>query len=411
MCSMKIMLINCVYGKGSTGKIVADLKDELDHEGFECLVCFGRGKRQREKGVIKTASEVVSKIYNFFSRFTGIQFGGQILATKHLIRIIRDFEPNVVNLHCINGFFVNVYSLLNYLKKNNIPTVLTLHAEFMYTGGCGYAVDCEQWRTETGCQSCPQLKEATGSYMLDRTSYCWKRMRDAFDSFERLVAVSVSPWLENRAKVSTILRDKKHQCILNGIDTGTIFKYYPESKLRNAYNLNSCRIALFVTASFTEFKGAKHLLTLCDRMPNTTFVVIGNNKSITEKKKNLLDIGRVENQHTLAEFYSVADVTLLLSKRETFSMVCAESLSCGTPVVGFKAGAPESICLSEYSLFCDYGDIETLISNINDVFQKTIDKYEISKAAQKVYSKSRMSKEYIHLYNSMVKQEDWNGKD
>ena len=40
----------------------------------------------------------------------------------------------------------------------------------------------------------------------------------------------------------------------------------------------------------------------------------------------------------LAEYYSLVDVTVITSFHETFSMVVAESLSCGTPIVGFKAG-------------------------------------------------------------------------
>ena len=58
---------------------------------------------------------------------------------------------------------------------------------------------------------------------------------------------------------------------------------------------------------------------------------------------------QVEDQSELAAFYSLADVTLLTSEKETFSMVCAESLCCGTPVVGFQAGAPEGISLPAVS--------------------------------------------------------------
>jgi len=41
-------------------------------------------------------------------------------------------------------------------------------------------------------------------------------------------------------------------------------------------------------------------------------------------------------------------------------MVCAESLSCGTPVVGFQAGAPEIISIKRFSEFVPQGDIDAL---------------------------------------------------
>ena len=389
---MRVMLINCVYNKGSTGKIVADLRNELSMHNVECFVGYGRGESTTDNQVIKTASEITSKAYNLLSRFTGVQFGGQLMATKRLIRTIEEIKPDVIHLHCINGFFVNIYSLLQYLKENDIPTVLTLHAEFMYTGGCGYALDCQKWLNEEGCGSCPQLREATGSYFLDRTAYCWKKMKEAFDGFDKLRVVSVSPWLMQRAQQSVILKDKKHSCVFNGIDHN-VFCYRPNKQAKYEDGLANQKTALYVTAAFSKFKGADYLLELCDRMPEITFVVVGNKEPITNQKKNLRVIGRLENQSELAKLYSMADVTLLLSKRETFSMVCAESLCCGTPVVGFKAGAPETICLPEYSSFCDYGDVEALCSNITDAVNKAYDKRDISDQACAKYAKSQMTKE------------------
>jgi glycosyltransferase involved in cell wall biosynthesis len=37
-------------------------------------------------------------------------------------------------------------------------------------------------------------------------------------------------------------------------------------------------------------------------------------------------------------------------------MIVAESLCCGTPVVGFKAGGPESIAIDDYCVFVQFLD-------------------------------------------------------
>ena len=39
---MKIIQINTICGKGSTGRITQDIADWLNKNGHECLIAFGR---------------------------------------------------------------------------------------------------------------------------------------------------------------------------------------------------------------------------------------------------------------------------------------------------------------------------------------------------------------------------------
>lgn len=121
-----------------------------------------------------------------------------LFSTNRLISVIKKEKPDIVHLQCINGYFVNIYRLINWLKKNNIKTVVTLHAEFMYTANCGHAFECEKWKT--GCGKCPRLKRETKSLFIDGTAYSWRKMKKAFDGFknENLVITSVSLWLMER---------------------------------------------------------------------------------------------------------------------------------------------------------------------------------------------------------------------
>lgn len=397
---MKVLQVNCVYKKGSTGKIVYDIHKYLKEQGIESIVCYGRGQKENESNVYKTSNEYLAKFNNIKSRFTGLQYNGSSLATNKLISIIKKECPDVVHLHCINGFFVNIYRLLNYLKKKNIKTVLTLHAEFMHTANCGYAFECEKWKV--GCGQCPRLKEATQSYLLDRTALSWKKMKKSFDKFDNLVIVSVSPWLEERAKASPILQDKKHCTILNGIQTEKIFYPKEYKHLIKKHALKDEKIILHVTANFnSEIKGGKYIIELAEKLKedNIKIIIIGNTDKKIKLPTNIIDVGRVENQEELAEYYSLADLSVITSKRETFSMVCAESLSCGTPVVGFKAGAPEQIALSKYSEFVDYGEVEQLLNVVKDKIQyKAYLNKEIRKIAKEYYSKEKMCNDYIKLY-------------
>ena len=403
---MKIIQINCVYKKGSTGKITYDIHSELLKQGIESVVCYGRGEKINEPHVYKTCWEGYSKINHLLSEFTGVMYGGCFFSTNKLIKIIKKEKPDVVHLQCINGYFVNIYRLISWLKKHDVKTVLTLHAEFMYTANCGYALDCDKW--QTGCGRCSRLKQETKSFFIDGTHKSWMKMKKAFDGFnDNLVVTSVSPWLMERAKLSPILNDKKHEVVLNGVNTD-IFHFYDTSELRSQMGLNGVKVIFHATPSFDDkinnIKGGYHVLNLAEKMldENVKFVVAGNHPEGLKVPPNVILLGKVSDQELLAKYYSMADVTLLTSKKETFSMVTAESLCCGTPVVGFKAGAPEQIAIEQYSNFVEYGDIELLLNAIETIIAANLDKMKISKNAIKQYSKDGMFNNYLMLYLQII---------
>jgi glycosyltransferase involved in cell wall biosynthesis len=395
---MKILQVNCVYAKGSTGKIVQDIHRELQKHGVESIVCYGRGKTIHEPGVYKVCGELYSKLNNLLSRITGIMYGGCFFSTNKLIRIIRKEQPDVVHLQCINGYFVNIYRLVNWLKKHHIKTLLTLHAEFMYTANCGHALECEKWKT--GCGECPRRYQETKSWLLDGTARSWAKMKKAFDGFNDLTVISVSPWLMDRAKQSPMLADKEHCVVLNGINTN-VFKPHCTQELRNRYGLTDEKVILHVTPVFSDcpdhLKGGYYIIQLAKMMPGVRFFVAGDYIQDLKVPENVTLLGMVANQEALAKFYSMADVTVLASKKETFSMVTAESLCCGTPVVGFQAGAPEQIAMQEYSEFVEYGKINLMA----DAVQKMLDRQiccDIAIKAKKKYSSESMVEGYYALY-------------
>jgi putative colanic acid biosynthesis glycosyltransferase len=400
---MKILQVNCVYKRGSTGKIVNDIHTYLREQGHESIVCYGRGQQENESGVYKTSSEIGAKLNNLRSRIMGLQYNGALTATQKLIRIIKKENPDIVHLHCINGYFVNIYRLLEFLKTNNIKTVLTLHAEFMYTGSCGHAFECENWKT--GCGECPQLRAATKSLFFDRTAGAWIKMENAFKGFDQLRITLVSGWLKDRAKQSPILKHKQFTVVENGIDTRDIFYPGKFESLKIKHGLIDEKVILHTTASFTsKIKGGKFIVELAKRMQHekVKFIIVGyDGKNESDMPDNMILIRHTDDQKQLAQYYSMADLTILTSRRETFSMPCAESLACGTPVVGFKAGGPETISLKDYSEFVEYGDMDALEQIVRKwLVRKEEVSAELADIAIWHYSKERMCEGYIQIYNN-----------
>ena len=395
---MKVLQINVVYNTGSTGKIMCDIRTVLEEVEIESVICYGRGPSVQEPNVYKTCPELYSKMNNLASRLTGLMYGGCLFSTSRLLSVIRKEKPDVVHLHCLNGYFVNIYRLIAWLNKNRIKTVLTLHAEFMHTANCAHAFDCEKWKT--GCGNCPRRRQETKSLLIDGTHRSWRKMKKAFEGFENLTVVSVSPWLKDRAKQSPILQDFEHVTVLNGLDTETFCP--TASNIREALGVGDRKMIFHATPKFDDdpnnIKGGVYLIKLAERMSDVRFVVAGSYPEGLSVPDNMTLLGKVGNQKLLAQYYSAADLTVLTSKRETFSMIVAESLSCGTPVVGFLAGGPEGIALAEYSRFVSYGDVDALYDATVEMLSRENDRNAVATAAAQAYAKRGMAEKYIEIY-------------
>ena len=408
---MKILQVNCVYQKGSTGKIVYDIHKCLCAEGIESIVCYGRGKKINAPNVYKFCSEFESKVYHLLNKFGWLMYAVCPIATQRLIRIIKKEKPDVVHLHCINGFCVNIYELLKFLGRSRIKTIVTHHAEFFYTGNCGHAYECTKFQHESGCYDCHILKEATGSDIVDRTSKGWLLMRRAFSSFKDgdLLFTAVSPWVAGRSVLSPICNKFECKFVTNGLDTSLFHPATPNAiaTIKSQLPHPEQRVILHVSASFStnkdSIKRGYYIKQLAEMMPHYQFVVVASSiLDLDGLPDNIYIWGRSKGQEELAALYSTADLTVIASKRETFSMVVAESLCCGTPVVGFESGGPESIGLKDCTCFVEFGNTEKLKKAVSVFVNKKWEATAIANLAALAYSKETMAMGYIRAYKELT---------
>lgn len=399
---MKIILVNINAVTGSTGKIVSDIKNVLDGNGCECIIAYGNQETINDKNFFRYCNRKEQLFNNAISRLTGVPYGLYLQHSTHkLIRAIERESPDIVHIHCPNGYTVDLYVLLTFLADSGIRTVVTNHAEYWYTGNCGYAFDCNKWLS--GCGQCPQYKFGK-RYFHDGTSTSWRKMKRAFDRFDskKIVITSVSPWVDSRSKQSPYLSRFVHKIVVNGVDT-SIFTYQSPIKLLN----QNKPIIFHATATFTSspksIKGGNYIIELARKMQDVDFIVaaLSSNVEVSKLPFNVKLWGRITNQRELAQLYATSNCTLITSKRETFSMIVAESLCCGTPVVGFMAGGPESIAIPEYSKFVEYGNIVELETAVKKMIFTPVNKHEISLQAAELYSKERMTQEYLNIYNTL----------
>lgn len=397
---MKIIQINCVYGNGSTGMLVKSLKEGLESQGNQCFVLYGRGEFSKDRFTYKFSSEIEAKFHSLLTRLTGVDFGYSLISTNRVIKILKRMKPDVVHLHCLNGHCINVYKLISYLKKNQIKTVLTLHADIMHTAGCEHAINCEKWRER--CYDCDIIKGKLTRYFRDDAAICYDKMKRCFNCFPELTVVGVSNWLTNRAKSSQIFRDSncRFSTVLNGVDIDIFKRIICNDEYIKKIKNEGRPLLLYLTPNFYHhLKGGNKVLKFAEMHPEWDFLMVGVNEKKNDWPANIKCIKHTKDNNELVMLYNIADITIVMSLRETFSMVCAESLCCGTPVVGFKSGGPESFLPHNNSAFVDQDDYYSLGVSIKALLEK---KYrdEDYYSNRDFLSKNRMIKEYYELYLS-----------
>lgn len=402
---MRVLLVNVNAVSGSTGKIVTDIKTVLEQQGHECMIAYGANQTVEHKDYARICTETERKTNALLARITGVRYGLFLSnPAERLKHLIEAWEPDIVNLHCANGYIADLFEVLGYLAERQIKTVVTNHSEFYYTGGCGHAGNCDKWMH--GCRGvCP--KNIHNIFGVSTAHYTWKRFHQTFEKFRinDLFITSVSPWLESRAKKSPSLERFHSSAIMNGVDSTVFRPALTTDSLKSPLPVDK-PVILHVSAEFTTEhtnKGGDYICKLARLMPDVSIAVAS---SYTGKIENLPEnvylLGRTASQEELAILYSAASVTIITSFRETFSMVTAESLCCGTPVVGFKAGGPESIAIPDFTEFVEYGDIEELHRKTRMMLHSIYDADTISKKAHSIYSKEVMADRYLECYNRLI---------
>lgn len=398
---MRVLLIdvNCKYS--STGKIVYDLYTNLNNDRHTAAICYGRGPLVKEPMIHKFSSNLEMYIHAFLTRVTGFTGIYSPIATNRLIKYIEKFQPDIVHIHELHAYFVNITPLIDYLKKKKIKTVWTFHCEFMYTGKCGHAYECEKWKVE--CGDCPQVREYPSSLFFDFTKKMFNEKKRLLHNFNNLTIVTPSEWLANRVKQS-FLKDKDIRVIHNGIDTTNVFYPRKFEHLKKKHNITDEKIVLAVAPNLmSEQKGGKWILNLAKKFKNVDkikFILIGVDDLNQDFDDNIIALGRTSNQIELAEYYSMADVFVICSKRENFPTTCLEALSCGTPIVGFDAGGTKETTPSKFGRFVKYGNISNLTEAVLEILEKRIDSSLCEQFGKDAYSKKRMYKCYLDIYKS-----------
>lgn len=362
---MKILMINVVCGIRSTGRICTDLAMALEAQGHEVKIAYGRESvpEQFQKYAVRISSDLDVKIHAIKARlFDAAGFGSKV-ATIKFINWVEKFDPDVIHLHNIHGYYINVKEFFNYLKKSGKKVIWTLHDCWSFTGHTAYcdAVNCERWKT--GCYRCPQLKQYPKA-MIDRSKQNWRKKKKIFTGVPGMIIVTPSYWLADLVKKS-FLKEYNVKVIHNGIDTS---QFKPlENDFKEHWGIQEKSVLVGVATSWDENKGFSDYLRLAGILDDCyQIVLIG----ITEKQKehlpdNILGISRTNSVKELAQIYSAADYVLNLSKTENYPTVNLEAICCGTPVITYDVGGSKESVVPTGGIVVERGNIGAIADAVN----------------------------------------------
>lgn len=390
---MKVLMINSVCGIRSTGRICTDIATELEKQGHEVKIAYGRENvpEQFQRYAVRIGNDLDMMLHGVKARLLDASGFGSKSATKRFIKWVKEYDPDIIHLHNIHGYYINVRVLFDYLKICGKKIVWTLHDCWSFTGHCVYFdyINCEKWKY--GCEHCLQKSEYPARIGPDMSKRNYVLKKKLFGEIPNMTLVAPSKWLADLIPES-YMKEYPTKVIYNGVDTET-FKP-TNSNFKEKYNCIDKKIVLGVASVWDKRKGLSTFVELADKLDDSyQIVMVGLTKEqIGQLPDNIIGIERTNSVLELAEIYTSADVFVNPTLEDNYPTTNIESIACDTPVITYETGgSPESAKMFGISVPKD--DIKQLVGAIQNI--NNIQKKEIY-----VDSKNTVQK-YLELYGGI----------
>lgn len=406
----KLLQINTCITQ-STGRIAQQIGEKAIIAGWESYIAFPARVPMvdSKSNLIHIGSKCDQYFHALMTRiFDCCGFLSQN-STKQLIKRIELLKPDVIHLHNLHGYYLNIPLLFSYLKTLDVPVVWTLHDCWAFTGHCVHytCVNCFKW--QTGCYECPRKATYPNSYVFDRSKQNYQAKKTAYWGMRNMTIVPVSYWLGDVTAQSMLGMYPIH-VIQNGVDTSV---FYPRrdkiNKIRMKYGLMDKFIILGVATGWSEEVGLSTFYELRKRLSlDYAIVMVGCTSDLLKQlPEGITGISRTNNVEELAEIYSAADILFNGSYQETFGLVTAEAMACGTPVIVYNSTACPEIVSPDTGYVVSVGDIDAILDSIYKQKDKDFESVEKQSNACASYVKMNLDKnykydEYVLLYNEIL---------
>ena len=401
---MKILMISGIYGSRSSGRSMKELTEKCRQNGHTVYIVTPQ-KFCDDKDFYRIGTTLDHKIHALFSRAFGKQAYYSKGATKKLLKLIDEKNPDVIHVQVLHGNFIHFNHFFKEVAKRKIPVVFVLDDCWLFTGKCSHFTSAKCYKWQTGCQKCPQLQSCNPTWFFDRTKKMYSDKKAVYESLERFGVVAVSDWLLSEAKKSIMGKATVIKRIYNSIDVDTFRPI--ESNLRQQLGLEDKFVVLGVATCLDESKGLSLFKDLASKMPeNYRIVFVGGLPQNTELPENIMHVGHTESVEELAKYYSMADVFVQMSVEETFGKVTAEALSCGTPAIVFNSTANPELIGENCGYVVEPKDVDGVLEKLKEIeaMGKAFYTENCRKFIVESMNKETTLSEFIDVYKELIER-------
>ena len=119
-------------------------------------------------------------------------------------------------------------------------------------------------------------------------------------------------------------------------------------------------VILSVASSWNKGKGLDQLLALSNKLQKDDVIVLIGIAPDQQKSlpNNVIGVSVIKNQNLLTQWYSTADVYINFSVEETFGLVVAEAMACGTPAIVMNSTACPEVMDTNTGFVVEPSDLE-----------------------------------------------------
>lgn len=366
---MNVAVINVDCGTGgSTGRIALEIVKEDTTEKDAILFAYGRegGNDERIKKY-KVGNRLSIYTHVLLTRFFDLHCHGSYFATKKLVKALEEFHPDILWLHNIHGYYINMGVLFEWIKfQHNMKVNWLLHDCWAFTGHCGYftVAKCDKW--EKGCYQCVQKKEYPKSILFDNSKRNYICKKKTFTGIKNLTIITPSQWLADLVAKS-FLKGYPVRVRHNTIDTKVFSS--KTNHFKSDYKIEEKFVVLGVANIWNKRKGLNDFLRLRKYLDERFIIVLVGlqENQIKQLPKGIIGIKRTQSANKLAEVYSAADVFFNPTYEDNYPTVNLEAESCGTPVITYDTGGSKETLHSNESRVVETGNLMKVVQLIQEM--------------------------------------------